>query len=202
MQVKDQVEKAELVLNIMKYNVIGSIDNNITKIYEDFMDNHITLVDSMKESFNEICIKASEIQSEKGKGDIKYIFISYLRTNIKDNIFSYRVDMYDENWVMDEVECSGSIPMDFIFKYLREHDEQLKQYHQNHRRLIKEYDLEAIKMFVANYYNQIGFRIIKNYIEDMVQCQGYQGMKRDSGIKIFFGDYMDKSQEIYQEGQA
>lgn len=79
------------------------IDNtyfeNIMSVKKRICENKEAINSKIINSFNEACIKACEMQKEDKIGDIRYIYFSYLRTNLIKYSADYLIEFFDERWM-------------------------------------------------------------------------------------------------------
>ena len=90
---------------------------NLIQIDINYEEKYEEIKESLKNQFQNICKEVLLQQENNEKGSIKYIYISFLRTNVLENNSNYRVDFYDEDWFLDKVESSGNMDMSFVFSY-------------------------------------------------------------------------------------
>lgn len=173
----------------------------ISKIYEEFENKRDLIKEDILSKFKEGCIKALELQKKDLKGKIKYIYFSYLRTSIVEDKSTYRIDFFDDKWFMDKEECSVDFNMDFIYKPLFNHIEELKEKKSEYGRTITDMDIEKIKLKEADKYNNIALRILDGLTDDFISCDEYKEMSRSEEIHIFAGEYMDKVRVLYEESK-
>ena len=62
--------------------VEGRFEEEYPKIYEKFNKNKEIIKEEIISKFKEVCNKAINMQEQDLKSEIKYIYISYLRTSI------------------------------------------------------------------------------------------------------------------------
>ena len=193
-----QVDKEKVLDEFKRKYVEGCFYEEAPKIYEYFEENKDSIKKEILVSFREGCKKALELQSEGIKQDIKFIYISYLRTSIMENKSTYRIDFLDEKWVMDKEECSVDLNMDFIYESLFNHMEELNEKKSEYGRTITEMDIEKIKMKESEKYNNIALNILYGIVEDFINTDEYKEMKKSDEIRIFAGEYMDKVRVLYE----
>ena len=100
---------------------------NLIQIDINYEEKYEEIKESLKNQFQNICKEVLLQQENNEKGSIKYIYISFLRTNVLENNSNYRVDFYDEDWFLDKVESSGNMDMSFVFSYLYKFIDDLKE---------------------------------------------------------------------------
>lgn len=93
-------------------------------------------------AFEKVCSQTITLQEKQVKGEIKYIYISLLRTSIFENKGEYRIDLYDENWFLDKEENSINIDLNFIYVPLFDFVKELKEKKKEYCRTITDMDIE------------------------------------------------------------
>ena len=197
-----QVDKEKVLDEFKRKYVEGRFYEEASKIYEYFEENKDSIKKEILVSFREGCKKALELQSEGIKQDIKFIYISYLRTSVMDNKSTYRIDFLDNRWFMDKEECSIDLNMDFIYEPLFKHMEELNEKKSEYGRTITEMDIEKIKMKESEKYNMIALNILDGMVEDFINTDEYKEMNKSDEIKIFAGEYMDKVRVLYENSSS
>lgn len=189
----------ERVLDEFKLKYVeGHFYKNSLKIYEDFENQKKIINEYILSKFQEGCRRALEFQKSGLKGEIKYIYFSYLRTSIMEDKSTYRIDFFDDKWFMDKEECSMDFNMDFVYKSLFNHMEELNIKKSEYGRTITEMDIEKIKLKEADRYNSIALDILNNMIEEFINCNEYKEMKKCDEIHILAGEYMDEVRTLYE----
>ncbi|AQR94240.1 hypothetical protein [Clostridium saccharoperbutylacetonicum] len=192
------IDKEKLMDEFKEKYVIGYFEKEYPKILDNLKENKEKLKETIISKFNEVCNKAKKIQEENLKKEIKYIYISYLRTSIMENSGTYRIDLYDDRWFLDKEECSVNIDFNCIYEALFNHEKELQEKRKAYNRAITEMDIEKIKLKEANKYHEIGIKFLEAVIGDLVECQEYKEMKKDEEINIFAGEFRDETILIYE----
>lgn len=192
-----QEDKEKLFQEFKDKYVNNIFNNEISIISEKFKNNQELIKNELLSSFKENCKKAEKLQKENLKGKIKYIYFSFLRTNIMGNKGNWRIDFFDGRWFLDNEECSSD--MDFLwiyedfFKYVNELMDKRKEY----GRAIREMDVEKIKLNESNKYHGIAIQILANLINEFMECDEYKNIDKDEEILFFAGEYMDDIVILY-----
>lgn len=181
--------------------VDGKWVDNFLEIDEKYKRNIDQIEGDIAQSFEEICKKAISLQTSELKGEIKYIYFSFLRTNIIEDKGDYRIDIFDENWFLDKVECSTRIKLDFVFEFLFSHMEELKGKLNEYSRSISIMDIEEIKLIESDKYKILAEEFLSDIINKLLEVESYKAMKKSGDILIMVGEYMDKTQVIYPKGE-
>ena len=190
-------DKQGSLQNFYEKYVEGRWVDNFLKIDEKYKDNKEKIEADIEQKFNDICKMTSILQESKIKGNIKYIYFSFLRTNIIENKSDYRIDFFDENWFLDKVECSININLDFIFDFLFSHMEELKIRANEYRRSVTQMDIEEIKIIESEKYNFFAIEYLRDIINGLIEIQSYKEMSKSEEVFIMAGEYMDNTELIY-----
>ncbi|AOR23486.1 hypothetical protein [Clostridium taeniosporum] len=171
------------------------------KIYEKF-NNRESIKKELIDNFDYVCKVSNDLQNKNLKGKIKYIYISYLRTNIIENSGFYRIDMYDEKWFLDKEDCTGNLNLSFIYEPLFNHISELLEKKKAYGRTITEMDVEKIKISEGNKYHNVVIDILESIVCDFLNCESYKEMKKSEEIMIFVGEYRDEVKLIYENSPS
>ncbi|BCZ47460.1 hypothetical protein psyc5s11_35270 [Clostridium gelidum] len=192
------VNKEKIMDEFKTKYVEGRFYEESPKIYEMFEDNKKSIIEELILKFKEVCKKAINMQEQGLKGEIKYIYISYLRTSLMQNLGVYRIDFYDDKWLLDKEECFINIDLSFIYEPLFNHMEELQIKRKEYGRTITEMDIEKIKIKEGNKYHRLGIKILESIVNDFVECDEYKEMKKNYEISILAGEYCDEAVLIYE----
>ena len=192
------VNKEKVMDEFKTKYVEGRFAEEFPKIYEKFNEDKEIIKEELILKFKEVCKKAIIMQEQDLKGEIKYIYMSYLRTSLIQNSGIYRIDLYDDKWFLDKEECSTDIDLSFIYEPLSNHMEELLEKRKEYGRTITEMHIEKIKLEEGNKYRNLGIKILESIVNDFVQCDEYKEMKKNDEISIFAGEYYDEAVLIYE----
>lgn len=177
------------------------IDNtyfeNIMSVKKRICENKEAINSKIINSFNEACIKACEMQKEDRIGDIRYIYFSYLRTNLIKYSADYLIEFFDERWMYCKEECTGEFDMDFVYSDFFKTINNAKESKGKYGRFITDMDIEKIMIKEGDKYNNFAVDYIKNMILEIVDTDGYKKLKKSSKLQIFMGEYHDKVRVLY-----
>ncbi|NRT79253.1 hypothetical protein [Clostridium beijerinckii] len=193
------INKEKIMDEFKAKYVEGPFREEFLKMYEKFNEDKEIIREKIIFQFKEVCKKAIKIREQELKGDIKYIYISYLRTSIMQDLGIYRIDLYDDKWFLDKEECSVNIDLSFIYEPLFNYVKKLLKKRKEYGRTITEMDIEKIKLKEGDKYHKIGTKIFEELVNDLIECIEYKEMKKSEQISIFVGEYLDKASCIYKK---
>lgn len=192
------VDKEKVMAEFKTKYVEGHFEEEYPKIEEKINKDKEAVKEKIICKFKEVCSKAKNMQEENLKNEIKYIYISYLRTSLMESSGIYRIDLYDDKWFLDKEECSVNIDLSFIYEQLFIHETELQKRIKEYGRTITEMDVEKIKLKEGDKYHKIGIRFLKSIVNDLVECSEYKEIKKSDEISILAGEYIDESALIYE----
>ncbi len=152
----------------------------------------------LMETFERLCDKCISLQNSNLKGNIKYIYFSFLRTSFCEGRGEFRIDAYDENWFLDKSECYINMNFDFVYKSLLEFMDELKKERKKYGSDLNDMDIEEIILDEADKYLMLVIEFLKDRINQFIQAKSYSEMKKREDIKIIAGEYMDEAEIIYE----
>ena len=192
------VDKEKVMAEFKIKYVEGYFEEVFPKIEDKLNKDKDIIKAEIISKFKEVCNKAKNMQEENLKNEIKYIYISYLRTSLIVNSGYYRIDLYDDKWFLDKEECATDIDLSFIYEPLFEHEKELKEKRKEYGLTITEKDIEKIKLKEGDKYHRVGVKILRSMVNDFVECDDYKKMNKNDEISIFAGEYIDEAVLIYE----
>jgi len=194
-----QVDKEKLLKEFEEKYVVDRYKDEFGKIIEKYATNRENINENLTSKINSVCKEAILLQEKELKGEIKYIYISMLRTKLLENKGQWRIDLYDKKWFLDKEECSINIDLDFIYEPLFNHMKELSEKKKERGRTIKDKDIERIKLREANKYHGLAVNIIRDMLQSFLECASFKEMKKKEDIVIMVGEYMDVAVKIYSK---
>lgn len=190
--------KQKILAEFKDKYVEGRFEDEVNRIYERLNENKEKIRESLLSQFKEVCKKAAGLQERNLKGNIKYIYISYLRSSLLEDKALYRIDLYDEKWFLDKAECTVDIDLNFIFEPLFRHINELQEKKKEYGRAINEMDVEKIKLKEGNKYHNLALDVLEEFVDDFLNCSEYIAKNKEDEISIFAGEFMDEVRLLYK----
>ncbi|MCT4509032.1 MAG: hypothetical protein N4A48_09790 [Tepidibacter sp.] len=195
----NQINKEEVLQDFIKDHVYQRWQYELNEIDKRYKQDKEKIENELISAFELACKKSLNLQNKGEKGDIKYIYISFLRTSIIENKSFYRIETYDENWFLDKKECFSLWNSDFIFTSLFNHMKDLEQKKVDYFSKITSMDIDRIKFLESTKYHVLAVEFIKNLIFNFLENSKYKEMDKTNDICILAGEYMDQSEILYKE---
>ena len=192
------MDKNEALKDFVEKYVKGRWQHEFVAISEGFKENKDIIENGLKSAFESLCNRAITLHNQNAKGNIKYIYFSFLRTSIMEDTAFYRIDAYDEKWFLDKEECFAMWDAEFIFRNLFDHMKETKTKTGGYARKITPIDIEEIKQCEALKYHTLTMEFIKEMIPMLIECTPYKDMAKAPDINILAGEFMDRSEVVYK----
>jgi hypothetical protein len=177
------------------------LEEDVPFMQQKFPERQSEITETLSTAISQLCREASQQQQAGGKGPAAYLCISFLRTDILEDCFQYRMDVYDENFYLDRNECTDCFEIDFVWQYFKVRMDQLeKAIHASiYRNKIRTRQLNAVKLAMAEQYHQVAMICTKLVIDEAVKTAEYRDLSKVPDFKIIMGEYKDKNMLLYQE---
>ncbi|AJG99816.1 hypothetical protein LF65_03253 [Clostridium beijerinckii] len=196
------VNKKEILNKFVNKYVGDRWITEFNNIDEKYKNNKNSIQEDLKSQFADVCKLGIALQDQGLKGEIKYIYFSLLRTSLLENKGEFRIDLYDERWLLDKAECSVNINLDFIYTSLFKHMEELKEKKKEHVRTITDMDIEELMLLESNLYHILSVEFLRNVIEELLEVPSYKELKKSEDIKIMAGEFRDEADLIYPKEEV
>ena len=193
-----QENKEKILEEFKNKYVMNRFMNEISKINEIIEKKEKVIKDEILLNFNKVCENAKNLQNQNLKKEIKFIYISFLRTSLLENKGIYRIELFDENWFLDKEECSINLDFTFIYEDLFKHIDELQEKKKEYGRTITEMDIEKIKLKEGDKYHELIIRIFENMKNELMECENFKEMIKNEEFMIFAGEYMDEVELLYE----
>lgn len=136
----------------------------------------------------------SQAQMQYGQGNkqaIAYSYLSCMRVDWDTQKLIFRLDLYDERWLLDPMECSGHLDCsDFIVR--------LVQAHQNILQKSRQYGLDFLDM-QRIWRSMFGhcLKKITPHIEH--QIVSFAKEANYTSVRFYMGEYFDRTVLVFGE---
>ncbi|WP_025684809.1 hypothetical protein [Paenibacillus maysiensis] len=180
--------------DLLEKHVFTEWLHDLALIENNFLTRQQAIEEGLIAALESLCQLAT-VQHEQGrKGDIRYIYISLLRTRVMENRAVYRIDAYDENWFLDEAECAVEWSADFVFEPLFNRMAKLEKLKSDYARKITTMDIEQIQQIEAVKYHLLTVEFLKSQMPAFVASPSLERMPKADICTIFAGEYRDDSE--------
>lgn len=190
----------EKIQSFIKNQTTNWLKEDIVQIEQQFPQRREEIVQSLATVLDRIFQHAYDLQQNKEKGAIAYLYISLLRTNLLTDHYAYRIDLYNEKLYLDKIECTDTWQFDFIWEFLTQRIVQLKQtiYSSIYANKVRTYHLNEIKLVMAEGYQRIAILLTKVFIAEAIQKTEFSKFSKTDSFTICMGDYQSSNLLLYK----
>lgn len=149
-------------------------------------------------AMDKIFRSTAQAQTEKGKKEIVFINIHYLRASLLDGAFSLLINTYSEDYYFDSIDCSTEwIPCE-IKNYFEEDMKNLEQSIVRKNIIISQRELFDIrKKHYFDYLILVAAFLIQ-CMDDIVALESFHKMSRKERLYIQYGELYGHIMPIYE----
>jgi uncharacterized protein (UPF0248 family) len=149
---------------------------------------------------NRIFRQTYDLQQIGKKGPAAYLCISFLRTNLLEDNWEYRLDIYDDKVYLDSVECVETWELNFVWKHLKRRMSELGETikHSLYANKVRAHHLNQIKMTMAEKYQQAAILLTGRLLPKAIEQINLAGISKVSVFTILMGEYRDHSVPLHK----
>ncbi|MBD5088253.1 MAG: hypothetical protein HDT30_05495 [Clostridiales bacterium] len=148
-------------------------------------------------ALEQVFLECIEFQKLKIKEPIEFVTIYFLRSSIVTGSFDFLIQLYDENFLWDEVNVEGIwTPQWLLQEYLSTINEvKIKIKHD----ILGFYDsdIDFLNLEIGESFMRLMLTFVNNQIEKIIELENFRKMKTNPKFKIVFGDIYGRLVTIY-----
>ena len=175
--------------------LLKKLDAYVQQNFDDLLDKFLLC-------FEQYCRQIAQMQETGKKGEIGFIHLSILKTNILAKRHQIRLDAYDKNWYLDRVECSGTYDVGAFYQGLDEFADALEKSRNSSVNRVKLSDVQHCVFEESNKYLLFVAELVRVALRNVSDLAWFQAMKRDEVFMICIGGYQDKVDILYKEDSS
>lgn len=191
----------KIVQDFINKQTANWLEEDVLIMQQYFPANQDKITGSLSAAISQLCRQASRQQQEGCKGSAAYLCLSFLRTNILDDKWQYRLDLYDERFYLDQTECSTIWEIDFVWDYLKGRLAELTKAVSTtmYVNKVRPRHINQVKMSMAEQYHEIAMVCTKLIIEEALKTPEYAALQKVPNFRVLMGEYVDKNMLMYEE---
>lgn len=188
------MNKEEMLKKWEKDIMYPTLNHTISAL-EEQLQCHIEQI--IQKVCKEIEILFDSITQQQQK--IAYITFHLMRKDILDNVYQYRLFIYDKSWYLKKGQEIGTLDSSFIYDY---YDTFLKEVLLKSNAYRCVFSIPELEMFamrqlkIFHYHFVEVLRYAMNYI---TESEAYYKLKKEQHIEIQSGAYYEHCDKLYQE---
>lgn len=190
----------EQIQSFIMSQVAAWLQEDLLKMDQELPLAREKTVESLAAALSRICHKAYELQQTGNKGSVAYLCISFLRTNILEGDWQYRLDLYDEKFYLDSIECVENWELEFVWNHLKQRMSQLRETirHSLYANKVRDCHVNQIKLHMAEQYQPAAILLTKLLLPEVIERFDDAGVSKMPIITIRMGEYLDHSVPLYE----
>lgn len=171
---------------------LDQLVKNTELIKKEYKEKQIEIVTDFVKIMSNLFEESYRLQEEGKKGNVSFIYFSFLYSNVLMNKRAFRIDVFNEEMFLDDIEVTSEWSFDFVFKYIDSDMEKIKRIISSNYIKIKNYELWELKnSYEYNYYLAVEF-ILKELTDCINKLKCFKKMKKNEKVYVMFGEYMEK----------
>lgn len=194
---KPIMDRDEAIGDFLEQYVFDGWQEDIISIQQTYSENQEQIEADFIAAVNRLFKQAARLQEHQLKQDVQYVYFSLLRTRVMEHTAVYRLEVHDDRWVLDPVECVEEWNADFIFSPLFQRMEELHQVRTEYAGKISMMDIERILQIEATRYHLFAVEFMRSMIPAILASSGYNLMRKNTQICILAGEYRDECQVLH-----
>jgi hypothetical protein len=151
--------------------------------------------------FSSVCQRAFDMQQNDAFGAVSAIRFSFLHSSLLSGCCgSYRIDVCDDAWLLQERECAVRWNADFAFKPFFSVLADIKQEARKTIPYIREIETDAFALYWANDRpRKIADATIEMQTPAFAEFVAYRRLQKTDNCRFLLGEYRDDSHVIYEQ---
>ena len=186
----------EVVMSLEKY--LNKVEiKNFNEIRKMYLENKETFTKPFLKTMDCMFQDIIRLQECGKKGKVAYISFSMLYSNLLLDKNSLRIDIYDSNYVCDDVEVVGEWTPEHIFDRCKDDMDKAMRILSSDYIRVEPYEHRMLyQSYVADYY-LLAVVILRDMLPMIKELKTYQHMQKEEEVVVIYGEYMDKGEKIY-----
>ncbi|MGG4144654.1 hypothetical protein ABEW34_16190 [Paenibacillus algorifonticola] len=194
--------REEALADFLERHVFDRWQEDVLLVNDIYEEHQVEIDAELARAFEALCLRAAELQAAEKQGKLKYIYISYLRTSIMEGHCTYRMDAYDERWLMDASGCAVSWEPAFLFAPMFERVKQLEPERVAYARKVTLMDIDDIRQLEAEKCHTLAVEFVRGQMEKLIQLEAFTALEKAEGWAIAMGEYRDQTEILAEDGHG
>lgn len=187
-------ELASLVSEPLQQRFLTDLD----QIVLCMKDNIELLSDGLLNALQEAVDEAACMQNAGKKGAIAYISFSLLQSNLLLEKYAFRIDVYDERFLIDDSEAASEWDFSLLLQNLDTNFDVIASTLRQSVIRVQEYELwELKKAYQLNYY-ATATGLLQSLVPLCLDRLSLDGIDTMPEVQFTVGPYMEKQLSFYQ----
>ncbi len=172
--------------------------HSITTLLQEYKKDEEKILRTFQDVLEELYLKAKEMQLSGKKDSFSYLGVCYCLSSVYTGNYEIRLDLYNEEFYLDESECCVYWKPDFIMSFFIK---DIKHFEKAIKQKIPQVKTYEEQQFMTGYmrnYMYVLLEFLRQKMPNVLQQMQEHGLRISQGFQVFFGEYMGKCTVINQ----
>ncbi len=149
--------------------------------------------ESLETRLNKATYQVKQLQEEGRKGEIQYVVFSYMDVSLPLNKIELKIDLLDEDFYLDEQECTEYYCSEILQKQYIEDVHLL--YREAEKRFIRLqfHELQELEFVYRKRYQTLCGLMLKSMADLIREVVKSSEILQSDNLQLLYGTYMDKA---------
>lgn len=186
------MDRQELIKNTGNQFMEPVLYQSFTALLQAYKRDEERIFGAFQNALEELYSKAKEMQLSGKKDSLSSLGICYCLSSVYTGNYEVRLDVYNEEFYLDESECCVYWEPDFIVSYLVEDMEYFRKVIKQKISQIKIYEEQQFLTGYMRNYMYALLEFLRQEMPNVPEQMQKRGIQVAEEFQVFFGEYMGK----------
>lgn len=192
-----KLELRKLMTDMAEIDLMLQARVSLDQFTEYYQKNEVQLRKDFCQPFAQLFKKGRVLQDQGKKPAIAFLAISVLRSFILNHCYQLRLDLYDNSYFLDPVECSIYLDLEYLLKYIDTDIDAFIGSLKECGAKYTTYEVDRIKKDYIEVYASFAQDYILEQLSDILALKEFAVLQKTDDFKIIYGEYLDRTEVIY-----
>ncbi len=171
---------------------------SIEELLQAYKKDEEIILGTFQNALEELYFKAKEMQFIGKKDSLSSLGVCYCLSSVYTGNYEVRIDLYNEEFYLDESECCVYWEPDFIVSYLVKDMEYFRKTIKQKIPQIKIYEEQQFMTGYMRNYMYVLLEFLRQKMPNASEQMHKHGIRISEDFQVFFGEYMGRYVVINQ----
>lgn len=171
---------------------------SIEELLQAYKKDEEIILGTFQNALEELYFKAKEMQFIGKKDSLSSLGVCYCLSSVYTGNYEVRIDLYNEEFYLDESECCVYWKPDFIVSYLVKDMEYFRKTIKQKIPQIKIYEEQQFMTGYMRNYMYVLLEFLRQKMPNASEQMHKHGIRISEDFQVFFGEYMGRYVVINQ----
>lgn len=191
------MDRREHIFQLAKQALQQRTQTTYRRICQDYNNHRQAILGDFYQSIRCLIAKAKKLQSEHGKGPVKYVTASYLLSSAITGSYEFQLSIQDEQYFLDPVECSVDWRPSWLFSYAEEDRAAVHAFVGKEVPRLRPHELDALwRAYVCEFYYGLAGLFLAEHMSAAAEAEGLRRLHLMDEVLFVFGGFMDHAMQL------